>query len=417
MTRGSRARALAHCMLPSDLYDLAVACGECGYPCVCVCERVCVGAYARARVCVCVCSNACGVRANALVFCTRVCACACVRAVVTPDCALQCAEMERCTCCHVLGGTCQAHKRPRTAQEKASARERSNRSYHRRKNNSSRETQSRQEVAVPSVRQVQDHLGVRALFIVWCRLRSWSVSELMQLKFRGPAVYGLHRCPGKLLSRGILVRQLGGRDHMSTWILLPRRSSGQATVRSRLLLWCCLFDMRSVLARNVQDERRIRALHDVWPRLQCWRVPKRMHLNFRRPAVYEVHSCPGKFLQRGILVWQLGGRNYVSAWVLLPGRSAGQATVRRRGRKILSSWIRVSKRRSVPGRVLVRRRSKGQDSLRRRHVCCYGGLDICVSVLRLHSRDLFVRGSFGLYQVRPWICGVRIERSLVRQVR
>jgi hypothetical protein len=35
--------------------------------CVCVCERVCVGAYARARVCVCVCSNVWDVRASAFV--------------------------------------------------------------------------------------------------------------------------------------------------------------------------------------------------------------------------------------------------------------------------------------------------------------------------------------------------------------
>ena len=141
---------------------------------MCVCERVCVGAYARARVYVCVCSNAFGVRANALVFCTRVCACACVRAVVTPDCALQCAEMERCTCCHVLGGTCQAHKRPRTAQEKASARERSNRSYLRRKNNSSRET---------GMAQVQGicQLGMRDLR-GWKVLSRHSVDRLHQLR-------------------------------------------------------------------------------------------------------------------------------------------------------------------------------------------------------------------------------------------
>ena len=204
---------------------------------------------------------------------------------------------------------------------------------------------------------------------------------------------------------------------MSAWVLLSGRSSGQATVRSRHLRWGCLFDMRSVLARHVQDERRIRDLRDVWPRLQRWPVSERMQLKFRSPAVYGLHRCPGKLLSRGILVWQLGGRNYLPSWVLLSGRNSGQATVQRRGRKILSAWVRVSKRRRVPGRVLVRRRSKIRDSLCRRHVCCYGGLRICRSVLRLHSRDLLIRRSFGLYQVRPWICGVRIGRGLLRQVR
>ena len=105
------------------------------------------------------------------------------------------------------------------------------------------------------------------------------------------------------------------------------------------------------------------------------------------------------------------------AWILLPGRSAGQATVQRRGRQILSSWIRFSKRRSVSGRVLVRRRSKRQDSLCRRQVCCLGGLSICRSVLRLHDRYLLVRWVFRLYQVRPWDSRFCIGRGRVRQVR
>ena len=107
----------------------------------------------------------------------------------------------------------------------------------------------------------------------------------------------------------------------------------------------------------------------------------------------------------------------MSAWILLPGRSSGQATVHCRGRKVLPSWVRVSKRRSVPGGVLVRRRPNRQVTLCGRHVCCYGGLIICSCVLRLLCWDLLVSGVFRLQQVRTWISRARIGRGLVRQVR
>jgi hypothetical protein len=102
-----------------------------------------------------------------------------------------------------------------------------------------------------SARHVQDQRRIRALRDVRARLHSWPASERMQLKFRVPSVYGLHRRPGKLLRVGILLRQLGGRNRMPARILLPGRSPGQAAVRSRHLLRHWLFDMRSVRARNV----------------------------------------------------------------------------------------------------------------------------------------------------------------------
>ena len=49
--------------------------------------------------------------------------------------------------------------------------------------------------------------------------------------------------------------------------------------------------------------------------------------------------------------------------------------------KILSPCNFVRGRRGVPGRLLVRRGRKRQDSLCRRHVCCYGRLSIGCRVL------------------------------------
>ena len=123
-------------------------------------------------------------------------------------------------------------------------------------------------------------------------------------------------------------------------------------------------------------------------------------------------------MRRGIRLRELSGRNRVPTWALLPGGwSSGQANLHSRCGKILSSCNRVSGRHAVSGRVLVRRRSKRQDSLCGRHICGYGRLNIGRRVLRLHCRHIFIRGVFGLYQVRPWNSRSRIGRSLLRQVR
>jgi hypothetical protein len=174
--------------------------------------------------------------------------------------------------------------------------------------------------------------------------------------------------------------------------------------------------MRSVLARHVQDERRIRALRDMRSRLRSWQASERMQLDFRDPAVYGLLSCPGILLRSGFHVWEFGCRDSLPAWVLLSWWCPRQADVCRQWGMVLPSSNQVSQRHQLPRWILLHRRGKRQDGLCRRHVFSRR-LNICRSVLRLHAWYLLARWLFGLYQVRPWNSGFCIGRGLLRQVR